>query len=377
MAEGPPSLSDPRYSGGGGGSAPKPIGVPEGYVRPGGEIDTDPFGIYEGIVSAPPASPDSPLDRARGDTGNILDTRPPPQQGRGDTGNIMAPRQPQTPNPDPGRFTVPLPDVEPRYFEGYELTPAGWRREDVAELQRGLATVGLLTGDFSLGRWQQDSQKAFNQLLGYSNATGQSWTSALQDLSASEAVTVDDYGNIVGRGGDEVEEADRYVRGRYIPGDFQADAYMKPDSASLTQRIKEQFRQVLGRNPREGELGTYVAGLAKADREAYQANTAAAEQQFQSSELARERAFLQGDTEQERQYVESGGRPDDEPAPGLPGMEQPGEVQGVDPIAQFRERFERDYAGSIARNERIGEATEGRQSLMQSILGMDAAIGAR
>ena len=81
--------------------------------------------------------------------------------------------------------TQPTVKVQPRYRKGYEYTPAGWPPEDMARLQNAMHAAGLYTPDkeVSLGYFNPEVDvPAFTRLLTYSNASGQDWVTALQQI---------------------------------------------------------------------------------------------------------------------------------------------------------------------------------------------------
>lgn len=369
-----PDINSPRYGGGGSqfgtttgdviglqqDQGPEPIGVDPSFKYLPAEQQKE----QEEIRQREAAAPDIPTL-----TGDILTQR-----------NVQRDREIAS-RAQPPRYMKGLHDT--RIFE--------MSREQVADIQRDLASAGLLTGDFKLGRAVpgDNTHRAWETLLGYSNATGQTWQEATSDLMTSETVTTDEEGNIVPREQADQQEPGQFVRGKFIPRDFTPDAFLQPDHAELTQRIRQQFENVLGRPPSQREIGHYVSGLSDAAREAYEANVAASREEFEATESARERQFLRQDRERERQFYEQevfgrdASRPDE---PGgfaiarppderdMPPLEQADAVPDVNPIARFREQFRRDYANTLERQTKLESAEAGRESLMSSILTMDRAI---
>lgn len=365
-----PDLNSSRYGGGGSQfgtttgdvigfgqdqEGPEPIGVGQGFTH----LPVEDQEQIEGIQEREQGAPGIPTT-----TGDIL-TQRNLQQRR----DIASRGQP------------------PRYMKGLHDTRIfEMSRERVADIQRDLASAGLLTGDFKMGRAVpgDSTHRAWETLLGYSNATGQTWQEATSDLMTSETVTTDAEGNIVPRGQEDRQEPGQFVRGKFIPRDFTPDAFLQPDHAELTQRIRQQFREVLGRPPSEREIGHYTAALSDTAREAYNANVAASREEFEAAESARERQQLRQDRERERQFYEGEANRLDEPGGfaiarppderDLPPLEEADAVPDVNPVAQFREQFRRDYANTLERQTKLESAEAGRESLMSSILSMDRAI---
>ena len=265
------------------------------------------------------------------------------------------------------------------YHEGDERRDfARMSTESRFRIQKLLVDSGLLSTEFAAGVWDAPSRTAMKQAMAYGNQWGAPWQIVLRDLTAAPKVN-----------GDSGTEA-KFTRGRYVAGEFVQDPFLPEDTDTLTQRIKQQFRQVLGRDPDEGEIGRYVAGLAVAERQSYQRNVASAQSQFGAQEDARRRQFAGSEDERSRQFYEAEGQrvgtpgfqtrpavdPNDPNTQGGRGapVGQPGTFQKVDPIASFVERWERDYAPEINARKRVAEASENRQSLMDTIRSVNAAI---
>lgn len=62
----------------------------------------------------------------------------------------------------------------PRYFDGHEFLPASFSPEKIAMLQRELATAGLIgpKTKFRVGLWDETTRNAYKNLLEYANAAG-------------------------------------------------------------------------------------------------------------------------------------------------------------------------------------------------------------
>lgn len=70
-----------------------------------------------------------------------------------------------------GPVAVPT-QVQPRYFEGDDLTPAGQPTESIVALQNSLIKAGLLKSKYRYGVWDEPSQTAYRQALEFANASG-------------------------------------------------------------------------------------------------------------------------------------------------------------------------------------------------------------
>lgn len=73
--------------------------------------------------------------------------------------------------------------IKPRYNQGDEWRPASISPANMVEIQRALATAGLLDPDFRPGFWDRKSADAYSQVLEYANAAGITDQQALQQLA--------------------------------------------------------------------------------------------------------------------------------------------------------------------------------------------------
>lgn len=125
-------------------NAPKPLGVPDDYIAPGGR-------------------------------GKV------PFRGMGVPSTYQKPGQ------------------LPRYYDGDEFLPASFSPEKIAALQRELATAGLIgpKTKFRVGLWDEATRGAYKNLLEYANASGADEKTALKRYA--EAGLVDPSGETEGR----------------------------------------------------------------------------------------------------------------------------------------------------------------------------------
>lgn len=263
--------------------------------------------------------------------------------------------------------------VEPLYFEGDEWKPGRLPPAERAAIQQAMVQAGVLQGRFQKGAWDRATRTAYTELLAFANSSGMRWEQALEQWAAEAPGE---------------EQRAQYIRGRYVGGEFVRAPFLPEDTDTLTQRIKAQFRQTLGRDPKPGEIGRYVGMLEDVERQAYEAQVAASQATFNAQEQARRRQFAAGEDEAHRQFLEAqaqeyGSGPTGDAAAeaaemgrGLP-IQQPGTFQQHDPVASFLEQWERDYAPEIGAARRSEEAAQGRELFMGSVNVMDALIGGR
>lgn len=85
----------------------------------------------------------------------------------------------------------------PRYYDGAQWTPAAASPQSVAQIQRAMATAGLLS-DFTLGVWDSKTADAYAEVLTYANASGLDDQTALQQMVEAPRI---DMGQGSGSGG--------------------------------------------------------------------------------------------------------------------------------------------------------------------------------
>lgn len=81
----------------------------------------------------------------------------------------------------------------PRYHVGYAYLPQiqNWDPIKKKQLQTRLVNSGLLSGDFRYGAWDEASAKAFGDLLGMANQSGNDWEQELYNYYNQQAMEVD------------------------------------------------------------------------------------------------------------------------------------------------------------------------------------------
>lgn len=79
--------------------------------------------------------------------------------------------------------------IGPRYFDGDEWKPSQLSPAKVAQLQRAMATAGLLS-DFRYGVWDSRSAKAYAEVLSFANASGMTEQMALQRMVNSPELSL-------------------------------------------------------------------------------------------------------------------------------------------------------------------------------------------
>lgn len=193
--------------------------------------------------------------------------------------------------------------VEPKWIEGDELGPAALTREDRARLQRAMASAGIIPkgAEYRLGVWDDISRQAYKSVLAQANASGMS------------------PGQVIG------EWANASVENKPQP-----DPYLAPDLTSIRSDIKGVFRQRLGRDVTDGELGPLVSEALSLDRQAY--------------DTAVSNAQAEGGTQ-------------------------------FDASARFEDYLSERYRPEIERKEGIIDLAAQRDNLLGNIFSMDSMIG--
>lgn len=223
----------------------------------------------------------------------------------------------RTPLPEAGPGTIGL-DVGIRgvntevYFAGDEIAELrALTTEDRVRLQEQLVAVGLASEVF-YGEIDEATVRGFASVLAMANRSGDNWRATLGRLATSSSAE------------------------REAAQEFEPQPYLKPDYATLAQRVKQTFRDELGRDPDDYEMQQLTAELSGFDALAYE----------REQELA---AMAHG------QQV-------------TPGVQAGGAVTAVDPLSRFREIFEQRYAGELDFVEDKKEAAE-TQGFMEGVAG--------
>lgn len=207
------------------------------------------------------------------------------------------------------------------YKAGEEFTLLdGMSTEVLARVQDRMAALGMMEGHLP-GRKDAKTRDAFADLLWMANGEGQSWMQTLYSLERQKEEMGDDWswGDDSGSGG----------RGEYV-----APTYLAPDYATLAQRVKEQIRSDLGRDPDESELALLTAELSGWDREAFDVEAAAARAEWEAGEEGRDASPT---------------------------------AQAVDPVARFKESFESKFKAELRGIQRTEEAEETSENVRGAV----------
>lgn len=101
-----------------------------------------------------------------------------------------------------GGYSTPITQ-SPRYYEGDQDVPGSFSADRIMELQQNLAKTGLLTGNFTLGYYDETTRKAYRRLLEMANRAGIDADQLLNEMNGMASTTgggtwgVDEFGNIV------------------------------------------------------------------------------------------------------------------------------------------------------------------------------------
>ena len=152
---------------------------------------------------------------------------------------------------------APLP---PRYYDGDQFRPASMSPEQIAELQRGLASAGLYgsTTRFRLGVWDEVSANAYKGLLEYANRTGLDESRALQAYAMGVSVDPDDPNSPAGSGGST--RAPLTIR-QSNPADVQEmiDVVVRAKTGRRDDATVQRLTQALLADERRAQVADYNA----------------------------------------------------------------------------------------------------------------------
>lgn len=219
-------------------------------------------------------------------------------------------------------------DIDPRYFDGDEWSPAGQSPEEIARIQSRLEAAGLLNPDsYWAGTWDDQTVAAYRSALGMANASGRSVDAQIARLVATLP--------------ESVKEQRRRAEAAET---FQAPPYMRPDPDTLAQDVKDIFRSRLGREPTPEDLAWGIQGLGADFRAQYEAQVAAARAEFDAGQALE---------------------------PGVGG----GAFQSVDPVSSFRERLEQRFGPEIDRLAALPEVRDNMNNVYASLRTMGSLIG--
>lgn len=160
----------------------------------------------------------------------------------------------------------------PLYYEGDEYMGASRPPAQVAQLQRALARVGLLSGSILFGRWDDATRDAFAALLSLANRQGETWEQTLRTLEAQGGIggggigVVDEDGNIL-----TGAEASSYAGG----GGGGGLEVRVSDPESLRSTFREVTAAMRGQGFSEEQYESMVAAYQAVERRAQERNDAA------------------------------------------------------------------------------------------------------
>ena len=134
--------------------------------------------------------------------------------------------------------------VRPQYRAGDEFEAfQGLAPEAVAGIQVQLLEAGMVSvGDFAPGFWDPASATAMQEVMGYSNLTGRTYQESLQFLTEVHQARL-------------ATDPEASQRGTQATG---GRVFRLPDMASINQRVKQEFKRELGRDPSAAELALFA-----------------------------------------------------------------------------------------------------------------------
>ncbi len=245
-----------------------------------------------------------------------------------------------------GVFPTTKP-VIPQYFEGDQLAPATLDPAVIARLQRRLVAAGLLENDtFYEGAWDDLTEAAYKTVLGFANKNGIDATKSMDRLIATLPQSV----------------KDARARAEELKV-FQEPPYIKPDMATLAQGVKAYFRQEVGRDPSDSEMAEFSGAMSSAYRADFEAQVAAQRAEFDAqNDPVGVPSRTTGTIDQIAASINQ---------PGGGG----GTFQRVDPVARFREAFDRRFKSETTRLGALDEVRANVNNVYESLRTMTSLIG--
>lgn len=158
-----------------------------------------------------------------------------------------------------GGFSTPITQ-SPRYYDGDQDVPGSFSADRVMELQQNLAKTGLLTGNFTLGYYDETTRKAYQRLLEMANRAGLDADQLLQEMTGMAGATgggtwgVDEFGNIVRTGEGSGSELPPLVT-------------RTTDPSVLRQVFRRAVIEQLGEGWDKGQIDGMVAAYNKMEQD--------------------------------------------------------------------------------------------------------------
>ncbi len=253
-------------------------------------------------------------------------------------------------DPKPGESRTRVEAIEPQYFEGDELAPATLDGAIIARLQMRLVAAGLLEKNtYYVGAWDDLTIAAYKSVLGFANQNGFDATKAMNRLIATLPQSV----------------KDARARAEQLKV-FQEPPYIKPDMATLAQDVKRYFRQEVGRDPTAGEMAEFAGAMSAAYRADFEAEVAV----LRSTSDAANQAPTTG-SDLSSAIVARRGLTVAAPVAAGGG----GTFQGIDPVARFREAFDRRFKPETERLAALGDVRANVNNVYASLRTMTSLIG--
>lgn len=227
----------------------------------------------------------------------------------------------------PGSFVRP---VEPRYFEGDEFSPAGLDPAQITQIQQRLVDAGLMEPDtYWAGFWDSQTAGAYKQALGMANQSGLDVDKALEELARTLP--------------ESIKEQRAQAEAAKV---FQEPPFVEPDYATLAQDAKSYFRSRVGRDPTEAEMAEWTGVMSNLYRQDFEAEVAEMRAQFEAAQDPTKTA-------------------------------EPTTIQGVDPVARFRQMFDQRFGSEINRLESLDDVRANASNVFASLRTMSSLIGGR
>lgn len=182
------------------------------------------------------------------------------------------------------------------YYAGDEFNVLSAKpMEERVRLQEQMVALGLLSSPV-YGELDDRTLGGFRALLSMANRTGDTWENTLNRI-ATNPLMLDAAQN----------QSNEPV--------FQPTPYMAPDYATIAQRVKQMFREQLGREPDQAEMAELSGELQGWSKQAWNAEVEVEEGAFDMRSADTTQPAVQG--------------------------------QQVDPMSRFQELFDSKYKGEM------------------------------
>ena len=181
--------------------------------------------------------------------------------------------------------------------------------------------------------------RSMRQVMGFANMNGMNWSEGLTALQKA---------NIDAKESGRTEAAAAWAATK---ASIERDVYLAPSYETMAEDVKSIFRQRLGREPKDYEIELLSEELSASHKAAFD----------QEQDIVTAMALRAGAQQINAQYGEG--------SVDVPG--RPADGVAVDPVANFRTKFDELYAGELATEKAEDDHQATTARLINGLTGID------